>query len=340
MNDHFFQQLPFSLIMVENAAVSSFNKSGKKLFPQLTLGEDGTWLGELLSSSQGKVQLGGKHYRYSVHKEGEEIMYTLDLVEEPGGLNQSQLNHLSYHVREDLSRISASVEGMSEKETPRHSAVNRALSKLQRLFANVEMVTTEDPQANLTSVDLSALLHNLCGKLEEKIPQVQFRFVDTAENTMVQANKEYLYRVILGLVGNSMVDGTQIQLKLTKIPTHAILEVTDDKKLQADANIIDLLRGVTTRIDPKKGAGFGLPAIQKHLKAMNCDLWAEEGATGGLVLRISIPLSRKNETMVQSSIQDRMDGHFSWEEIRIELSTVLGNEYFYTLSDSEENDYL
>ncbi len=337
MNPIFYDQLPMALLQTEGKHLTFQNKKAKKVFPNLHKEESAVkFLEKKMPSSRGEIRLGTEKYVYTREEKEGMVLYTLEpLPSFP--LDATQIDKLLYAFREGLTSISTASDAIAEgKELlPRLYSINASLAKLQRLTSNCQLAIDENVSLSLGTIDVVGLISQLTIEVNTLFPDKSIEF-DTKESSVIAlGNSHYFRKVLLGIITNGFQTSSLVKIRLQKNKTNLFIELCDSSPLSLERSAIDLLSGRSQGQipKPKEGAGLSLLAIQKILKALDYQLWAETPDSGGFQLIISIPLPTKNEIDAamnhpNAALQVFLDDDGGFSDLLLNLSPVLEDKYF------------
>ena len=119
----------------------------------------------------------------------------------------------------------------------------------------------------------------------------------------VLADRELLGRIVSNLLDNSRKYGGREQVRVTVSAREAdgIAEIcfADDGPGVMEAQLPKLFdafyRGDAARTAPGSGSGLGLAVVKKAVEEMGGSVRAENGSSGGLEIRFTLPLAKEGD---------------------------------------------
>ncbi|HVL77472.1 MAG TPA: ATP-binding protein [Noviherbaspirillum sp.] len=205
---------------------------------------------------------------------------------------------ISHDLRTPLARMQLEVEMANLPEDAREG-MRSDLTQMDAIIGQFLEYAKPASNAQLASVDLSGLLHE-CAREVARLPDV---CVTTAidPDVNVFGNATDLKRVISNLLENARrygkAEGTsqaQIELACKTENGRAVIEVADNGPGVPQEDIERLLRPFT-RLDAARGqangAGLGLAIVDRIVKRHHGSLRLANREQGGLLIRVSIPIT-------------------------------------------------
>lgn len=327
MNQYFFDQLDTGVILLQEGAIIRFNQQAQNILPVLSTPDEKTvaWLLEFHSGARGEIHNGALLYSYQVMVQGEETMILLE-ENKKTTLTQPQLEGFLYHLREDLTSISAKVEG-ADLAPPIHAALSHGVTRILRNLNNCDLAMGEKISDTIEVFDISAMLQILATEIVGLLPETQITH-HLPGKVLVESNMAYLRKAVLGLIANSLAQGDTLTMKITQMKREALLEIRDENTLGKP--LADVLAGRSQgQMPSSNGIGLGILAVQQTLRSFKCNLWAEESKEGGLILMISVPLHKAKLDELQTPIhQIHVDRTGGWNDLLLELAPILPSRFY------------
>ncbi|RJF96284.1 ATP-binding protein [Noviherbaspirillum saxi] len=205
---------------------------------------------------------------------------------------------ISHDLRTPLARMQLEVE-MAKLPDDARQGMQSDLAQMDEIIGQFLEYAKPSDRSQVASVDLSSLLRE-CAHEAERLPDVKAS-ASIADHVNVFGNATDLKRVVNNLIENARRYGktegsehTSINISCKTQGTQAVVEITDHGPGVPDAEIERLLRPFT-RLDTARGqangAGLGLAIVDRIVKRHHGVMKLSNNPTGGLQIRISIPVT-------------------------------------------------
>lgn len=205
---------------------------------------------------------------------------------------------ISHDLRTPLARMQLEVE-MARLSDDARTGMQSDLAQMDAIIAQFLDYAKPTDAASAASVDLTALLND-CVRETERLPDVRVKSsIDKDIN--VFGNATDLRRIVNNIVENARRYGktpetntVEIEIACRSEGGNAIIEIADRGPGVPEVEIERLLRPFT-RLDTARGqangAGLGLAIVERIVKRHNGSLKLSNNPTGGLRIRISLPIT-------------------------------------------------
>lgn len=205
---------------------------------------------------------------------------------------------ISHDLRTPLARMQLEVE-MAGLADDARKGMQSDLSQMDEIIGQFLEFAKPSDKVSAASVDLTWLMTE-CAHEAARLPDVRITS-NIADNVNVFGNATDLRRVINNLIENARRYGktagtneTTIDIACKNQGNHAIIEIADSGPGVPDSEIERLLRPFT-RLDTARGqangAGLGLAIVERIVKRHHGSLKLSNSPTGGLRIRIAIPVT-------------------------------------------------
>lgn len=205
---------------------------------------------------------------------------------------------ISHDLRTPISRMLLEVE-MASLDSEARAGMQADLAQMDAIIGQfLDYARPDDPTA-MHAIDLSALLHEIAHDAA-RIPDVDI-LPHIQEGIKVIGHTINLKRAVNNLIENARryartddASGVRIELACRRENGQAVIEVADDGPGVPAQEIERMLRPFT-RLDTARsqanGAGLGLAIVERLVKRHHGKLQVSNRSTGGLSVRITLPLS-------------------------------------------------
>lgn len=204
---------------------------------------------------------------------------------------------ISHDLRTPLARMQLEVE-LAHLSDDAREGMQSDLAQMDAIIGQFLEYAKPANQANLASVDLSALLHD-CTHEAERMSDVRMTS-DIETDIHVFANETEIKRIVSNLIQNARrygktegTDEADIHIACAKRDGHAIFSVSDQGQGVPEEEIERMLRPFT-RIDAARsqanGAGLGLAIVDRIVERHRGKLLIRNGAKG-LQVQITLPIT-------------------------------------------------
>ncbi|GGC03852.1 two-component sensor histidine kinase [Oxalicibacterium flavum] len=207
---------------------------------------------------------------------------------------------ISHDLRTPLARMQLEVELAGLPDEAR-KGMQSDLEQMDAIIGQFLDYAKPTDDASFARVDLSALLRQAVAEAQ-RLSDVSIE-ADIAEDIAVNGNPVEIKRIVSNLVENARRYGkrasdapVQIELRAHGDHDKVIVEFGDHGNGVPDEEITRLLRPFT-RMDQARGqangAGLGLAIVERIVKRHGGRLLLSNRDSGGLVIRIALPIARK-----------------------------------------------
>lgn len=206
---------------------------------------------------------------------------------------------ISHDLRTPISRMLLEVE-MASLTPEARAGMQGDLAQMDAIIGQfLDYAKPGDP-ASFKEVDLSALLTDVA-HAASRLPDVQIT-TDIAAGMTIMGQVIDLQRIVNNLIENARRyakrhDSDQVRIELTcrARQDQAVIEIGDDGPGVPEQEMERLLRPFT-RLDTARGqangAGLGLAIVERLVKRHNGKMHLTRHTTGGLAVRIMLPLAK------------------------------------------------
>lgn len=212
---------------------------------------------------------------------------------------------ITHELKSPIASIKLVLETLLKRQLPKEqsdkitqSAVREA-DRLNDLVNDLLLsARLEDAyQPNVEQVDLSALLHDLVHKLQEKHPQVVFSLEEKSPVGFILADKSGFTSVALNLLENAVKyspEAPEIEVRLERKNDTILWEVADkgigieDKEKARVFEKFYRIGNEDTR--QTKGTGLGLFIVKEVIRAHGGTISIANNSPKGTVFKISLPV--------------------------------------------------
>ncbi len=205
---------------------------------------------------------------------------------------------ISHDLRTPLTRLQLELE-MAKLPDDAHQGMQSDLVQMDAIIGQFLDYAKPTDSTTAASVNLSRLLQD-CAHESARLNDVRIH-TDIANNVNVFGNETELKRVVSNLIENARRYGKKEDSELAEIElvckahgSHAVIEVADNGNGVPESELERLLRPFT-RLDTARGqangAGLGLAIVERIVKRHHGKLKLSNKATGGLHIRISVPVT-------------------------------------------------
>jgi two-component system sensor histidine kinase CpxA len=223
--------------------------------------------------------------------------------------NQRLLQDVSHELRSPLARMSVALEIARQKGVGGISSeIDRITLESERLGSLVNDVlgllreSSETVVMSEEDIDLSALMSDLVEVVNYEVPEGKPGVTwDAAKPCVFHGDRELLWRAMENLLRNALryTDpdrGVQLVLDARKRKSRVLLDVRDFGPGVPEAELEKIFepfyRVQESRDRNSGGHGLGLSIVANSVKHHGGSIWARNAEEGGLIVTVSLPLSR------------------------------------------------
>lgn len=223
---------------------------------------------------------------------------------------QELIAGMSHDLKSPLTSIRAYTEALLDGVAREEAAKQRYLQTIHaketeieamvnRLFEFAKMDVSEYPVRS-EPLPLRETLEETAGT---QCPDGVTLALGEIPEMRVLADRELLGRIVSNLLDNSRKYGGREQVRVTVSAREAdgIAEIcfADDGPGVMEAQLPKLFdafyRGDAARTAPGSGSGLGLAVVKKAVEEMGGSVRAENGSSGGLEIRFTLPLAKEGD---------------------------------------------
>lgn len=210
---------------------------------------------------------------------------------------------VSHELRTPLAAIEMYLEILREglvddpdKLEQYHQILAAESNRLKSLVENLLAMGTLQNSAELKKevLDLHDLASEVAGQHNARV-----RLGLEASPSLTLANRDALWGVLSNLIGNALKYGERAEVRTSNQEDRLILEVEDEGPgIPSDqrAKIFEpYYRIETAGGERKSGVGLGLALTRGLVEAMEGTISVHDGAGGGALFRVSLPLAERRE---------------------------------------------
>ena len=219
------------------------------------------------------------------------------------------LGDVSHELRSPLSRLLVAL-GLTRRakaeEMPelldRIALEARRLDNLIGQLLTLSRIDNGSHAAAVASIDLTALVHEVVADADfEARAQSRRVAVSAFEECTISGSEELLRSAIENIVRNGVrytPEGTAVDVSIRHERDRAVIRVRDRGPGVPEPMLSEIFlpfRRVKTMDEtPNEGSGLGLAIAQRAVGANGGTIGARNGADGGLIVDIELPLSREH----------------------------------------------
>jgi len=219
--------------------------------------------------------------------------------------DRSVLQDLSHELRSPLARLHLILDLAHRSTTPEEASryflqAEQEISRLDDMTGEMLALSRLEggiPGVNREPVDVSALLRECVrrAQLEAQARGIVLDVVDAAP-AIVSGNELLLERAFDNLIANAIKfspAGGRVVLRSQSVAGRVEMSVSDNGPGVPDAELGSLFRPLFRGSNASRadGHGLGLAIVQRVVKAHGGDIQAANGADGGLVVCLQLPLA-------------------------------------------------
>jgi two-component system, sensor histidine kinase len=211
---------------------------------------------------------------------------------------------ISHDVRQPLYSLSLLVDTTAKVvlESQRRELQQRmqqSVAMLDGLFTQLLEVSQLDAgalQPRIEAVDLAAFMHETAQILQAQLGQTTHSFVMAVEPVFVLADRAWLRRIALNLIGNALnyAPGGEVKFLAVQQAGFVTLSVEDQGPGIDEDNhekiFEEFYRGSDQTVE-SKGFGLGLPIVRRLARAMHTDVKLRSSVGHGSTFWLDLPLT-------------------------------------------------
>ncbi len=306
-----------------------------------------------------RCELFGKHFRGVTEPSDEFMVVALFPVSEDGKafIRKNSAQFISREISDQLGMMSASLDflnrniesgvqlsdagEMQKKIRMPISVINQSIMRLMRLSRNMLDCALYENGAlplHLSEGDMGAFCRDLARRLDIvcQKAQLDIRWAIPAEPVVCVFDEEKVERMILNLLSNAIRagKGSPVTVELSERGSQVVITVTDHGGGIAGETMSSAMNkhalAAADQGGTAGGAGFGL-ALLRGFAARHGGTFIMSSNADGTSARISLPKNLDKERMAFNAVRPDYAGGF--DHILLELSTVLGSEFYQKKSE-------
>ncbi|MEB3095721.1 ATP-binding protein [Achromobacter sp. D10] len=226
---------------------------------------------------------------------GERFNAMLDALSESDSVRRTLLSGLPHDLKGPLSRMWLRIELADDSKLK--EGLRADLQDMQHMVDQfIGFVRGTDPAAyRYASMNLSDWLTERVGAWQGAGTDISLRSGDDAAALVVQADAVALGRLLDNLIGNALNHGAPpVEVSLRHEGRHAVLDVADHGPGIVPERRLEALRPFSRLDDARTrtgSVGLGLALAEAIARAHGGSLELLEAASGGLCVRVRLPLS-------------------------------------------------
>jgi two-component system, sensor histidine kinase len=211
---------------------------------------------------------------------------------------------ISHDVRQPLYSLSLLVDTtanvvLEAQRRELQQRMQQSVAMLDGLFTQLLEVSQLDAgalQPRIEAVDLAAFMHETAQVFQAQLRQTRHSFVMAVEPVFVLADRAWLQRIALNLIGNALNYAPAGELKFLAVRQAGFvtLSVEDQGAGIAEDNqekiFEEFYRGPDQAAE-SKGFGLGLPIVRRLARAMHTDVKLSSSVGRGSTFWLDLPLA-------------------------------------------------
>jgi len=225
-----------------------------------------------------------------------------DSIAEEDDLRRTFAADVAHELRTPLmilsSQLEAMEDGVVELGPGAVASLREEAQRMTRLVSDLEVLATADAahfSLRREPTDLGEEVRAAVSEYRSLFEQKQLRLEVATAVTPIYGDPGRLRQIAGNLFSNALKftpAGGKVRVSVTADSAHAILEVADSGAGIPEDEITHLFdRFFRGRAAAAAGSGIGLTVVRDLARAHGGDVRAANGATGGAVFRITLPLA-------------------------------------------------
>lgn len=238
---------------------------------------------------------------------------------------------IAAELRNQLTQMAAASQVLErsasgERDRAYLAVLNQGICRMLRIVGRMELAHRLTDEERIRcfpkDLDLSSWLEELGQRLESVLANIQVTFsLSCPPRLMVQADADLLQQMLLELIANAALAGTQVSLTVTQSEGKVCFTVSDNGPGVPSDRLSELF---TT---PEPGAHYGIALAQQIAELHGGRLMADPAPGRGLTMVAAIPLQESGYSgKLESPRAPWHSGGF--DDVLVAMSNLLPSRAF------------